>query len=99
MEEDLLEARRRELGHGVLDFARGRGVELARDGDGDLVASGTTDTENRVYGHESTTALNAPSGIRAEGRRSGCARQGAANACGYVRARTTAGDSARTVLE
>ena len=29
MEEDLLEARRRELGHGVLDFARGREAELA----------------------------------------------------------------------
>ena len=40
MEEDLLEARRRELGHGVLHFTRGRGVELARDGDGDLVAVG-----------------------------------------------------------
>ena len=61
IEEDLLEARRRKLGHGVLDSARGRGVEFARDDDRDLVAVGDDRYGGpRVRPTSATTAMNAP---------------------------------------
>ena len=92
IEEDLLEARRRELGDGVLDSARGRGVEFARDDDRDLIAVGDDRYGGpRVRPTSATTAMTLPSGSEL--------KEGVANVCSYVRARTTAEESATTVLE